>query len=144
MAAAVKPIEERRLMGIGLVLFGYFSFAVIDSCAKWMMLHGIPPMEVVFIRYLGQFVLVLALFLPQVGPVALVRTRRPLLELIRALCLLGSTIANFIAIIFIPMTITGSISFTTPLVVCALSIPLLGEHVGWRRWLAILVGFIIS
>ena len=141
MSAAVKPIEERRLVGIGLVLFGYFSFAVIDSCAKWMMLHGIPPMQVVFIRYLGQFVLVLALFLPQMSPRTLVRTRRPWLELTRALCLLGSTVANFIAIMFIPLTITGSISFTTPLVVCALSIPFLGEHVGWRRWVAIVVGF---
>ena len=49
--ADVKPIEERRLLGIGLVLFGYFCFSIIDSCAKWLMLHGLPPMEVVFVRY---------------------------------------------------------------------------------------------
>ncbi|MBK8085993.1 MAG: DMT family transporter [Devosia sp.] len=141
MAAAVKPIEDRRLLGIGLVLFGYLTFAIIDSCAKWMMQRGIPPMEVVFIRYFGQFVLVLALLAPQTGPVAMVRSRRIGLEIIRALCLLGSTVANFIAITYIPLTVTGSINFTAPLVVCALSVPLLGEHVGWRRWLAILVGF---
>lgn len=141
MASAIKPIEERRLLGIGLVLFGYFCFCVIDSCAKWLMLHGLPPMEVVFVRYLGQFVLVLALFLPREGK-ALVTTKKPWLEFWRAAALLGSTIFNFLAIVYIPLTVTGSIGFTMPLLVCALSIPLLGEAVGWRRWLAILVGFV--
>ena len=141
MAAAVKPVEERRLLGIGLVLFGYFCFCVIDSCAKWLMLHGLPPMEVVFVRYAGQFALVLALFAPRRG-IALMQTQRPWTEIIRGLCLLGSTICNFIAITYLPLTITGSISFTMPLILCALSIPLLGEKVGWRRWVAIVIGFI--
>jgi drug/metabolite transporter (DMT)-like permease len=140
MVAAVKPIEERRLLGIGLVLFGYFCFSVIDSCAKWLMLHGLPPMEVVFVRYAGQFLLIVALFAPRKGT-ALVQTRRPVLEGIRSLCLLGSTICNFIAMTYIPLTVTASISFTMPLLLCALSIPLLGEKVGWRRWLAIIAGF---
>ena len=140
--AAVRPLEDRRLFGIGLVLFGYFCFCVIDSCAKWMMLRGLPPMEVVFVRYLGQFILVLALFAPQRGPLALVETRAPWTEVIRGLCLLGSTICNFIAITYIPLTVTASIGFTMPLILCALSIPLLGEHVGWRRWVAILVGLV--
>lgn len=141
MAATIHPMEDRRLLGIGLVLLGYFCFSIIDSCAKWLMLHGLPPMEVVFVRYLGQFVLVLALFMPRQGVVAVVKTNRPLLELLRALCLLGSTICNFVAIVYIPLTVTASIGFTMPFVLCALSIPLLGEKVGWRRWMAILVGF---
>ena len=142
MAATVRPLEDRRLLGIGLVLFGYFCFCVIDSCAKWMMQRGMPPMEVVFVRYLGQFVLVLALLAPRRGIAALVATKRPWTEIVRGLCLLGSTICNFVAITYIPLTVTASISFTMPLILCALSIPLLGEQVGWRRWLAILVGFV--
>jgi len=43
---------------------------------------------------------------------------------------------------YLPLTVTGALLFTSPLMVCALSGPLLGEHVGWRRWLAIGVGFI--
>jgi drug/metabolite transporter (DMT)-like permease len=138
---AIKPIEERRLLGIGLVLAGFFCFSVIDSCAKWLMLQGMPTLEVVFVRYLGQFLLVLAIFAPREGR-ALVATRRPWIEFWRAMGLLGSTIFNFAAIVFIPLTVTASIGFTQPLVICALSIPLLGEKVGWRRWLAILVGFV--
>ena len=43
---------------------------------------------------------------------------------------------------YLPVTTTSSILNTTPLLVCVLSIPLLGEHVGWRRWAAIIVGFV--
>ncbi len=141
MSSHVRPIEERRLTGIAFVLIGYFFFTIIDSCAKWLSLSGLPTTEVVFLRYAGQLVLVTAIFLPSRG-VELVRTRSPWLEIARALCLLGSTISNFFAIRYLPLTVTASIAFTMPLILCALSIPILGEQVGWRRWLAILVGFI--
>ena len=141
MASALKPIEDRRLLGIGMMIAALFCYTVIDSFAKLLSASGLPTMEVVFIRYLGQFVLVIAIFLPREGK-ALVTTRNLKLEIARGLCLLGSTIFNFIAITFLPLTVTSAISFTMPLILCALSIPLLGETVGWRRWLAIGVGFV--
>ena len=69
-------------------------------------------------------------------------SRATKLELARAVAIFASTICNFLAVRFLPVTVTGSIQFTTPLIVCMLSIPLLGEQVGWRRWSAIAVGFI--
>jgi drug/metabolite transporter (DMT)-like permease len=60
---------------------------------------------------------------------------------LRGLALLASTILNFIAVRYLPLTVTSAISFTMPLLLCVLSIPILGETVGWRRWLAIMVGF---
>jgi drug/metabolite transporter (DMT)-like permease len=116
-------------------------FTIIDSCAKWLSQAGLPTTEVVFVRYAGQLLLAAALFLPAQGRGLLV-TRRPWLEIARGLCLLASTACNFAAIVFLPLTVTASIAFTTPLILCALSIPLLGETVGWRRWLAIVVGFL--
>lgn len=141
MASLVKPVEDRRLFAIGLMLSALFCYTVIDSCAKLMVQSGLPSMEVVFIRYAGQFILVLALFLPREKK-ALFATRNLRLEMGRGLFLLGSTICNFIAVVFLPLTITSAISFTMPLIICVLSIPLLGETVGWRRWLAIGVGFL--
>lgn len=141
MANLVKPIEDRRLLGITLMLSALFCYTVIDSCAKLMVQAGLPSMEVVFVRYAGQFILVLALFLPRERK-ALVATNNLKLEVGRGLFLLGSTICNFIAVVYLPLTITSAISFTMPLILCALSIPLLGETVGWRRWLAIGVGFL--
>ncbi len=142
MARAVRPLEDRRLLGIGLVLGGYLMFTVIDSCAKWLSQHsGLPTTEVVFVRYAGQLFLVSAIFLPTRGR-ELFTTRSPWLEIARGLCLMLSTVANFTAILFLPLTVTASIMFTMPLMICALSIPMLGETVGWRRWLAIVVGFV--
>ena len=137
----VKPIEERRLRGIVFILIGYFCFTVIDSCAKWLSMSGLPTTEVVFVRYAGQLLVVSAIFLPSRGT-ALLRTRAPWLEILRGLFLLGSTACNFLAITFLPLTVTSAINFTSPLILCALSIPLLGEQVGWRRWLAIFIGFL--
>jgi drug/metabolite transporter (DMT)-like permease len=142
MTVTVRPREDRRLLGIGLALMGYVSFTVIDSCAKWLTQHGgLPTLEVVFIRYAAQLLLVLALFVPSRG-IAIMQTQRLPLEIVRAVALLLSTVLNFFAIMFLPLTITASIMFTSPLILVALSIPLLGETVGWRRWLAILVGFV--
>ena len=141
MARAVRPLEDRRLLGILLLLGGYLSFTVIDTCAKWLSMAGMPTSEVVFVRYAGQLLLVSALFLPTRGP-ELLTTRSPWLEVARGVCLLLSTAANFTAILFLPLTVTAAISFTMPLMICALSIPMLGETVGWRRWLAIVVGFV--
>jgi drug/metabolite transporter (DMT)-like permease len=63
------------------------------------------------------------------------------LELLRGVCLLGTTGLNFLAMRYLPLTVTSALMFTSPLMVCALSGPLLGDSVGWRRWLAICVGF---
>lgn len=136
----VAPVEDRRMYAIGLMLVAFVTFTGIDTSAKWLTTHGLPPLQVVFIRYAGHLLLVAGLFLPLVGPTML-RTVNPRLEVGRALLLLLSTIGNFFAVKYMPLTMTSAIIFSGPLLVCALSVPLLGEHVGWRRWLAILIGF---
>ena len=74
MANDVRPIEDRRLLGIGLVILGYMMFAIIDTCAKWLSQAGLPTSEVVFVRYAGQLFIVSALLLPTRGR-QLVRAR---------------------------------------------------------------------
>ena len=138
--AGIAAVEDRRLAGISLMMGAYLAFTGIDSSAKWLVQAGIPAMEVVFVRYAVHLVLVVALALPVMGA-ELVRTARPGAEVLRGGFLLGSTIFNFLAVSYLPLTVTSAIAFATPLTVCLLSIPLLGERVGARRWAAILVGF---
>jgi drug/metabolite transporter (DMT)-like permease len=133
------PIEDRRLTGILCVLVALVLFTGIDSCAKWLVLSGMPPMVVVFTRYAVHALLVAAMFLP-LRRGSLLTTQRPGLEIVRALALLTSTVCNFIAVQYLPLTLTAAIFFTAPLWICVLSIPLLGEKVGIRRWAAIVVG----
>jgi hypothetical protein len=50
-AVTVLPVEDRTLEGIGLVLLALLAFTCLDTCAKWLVLHGVPAAEVVFVRY---------------------------------------------------------------------------------------------
>ena len=138
---SVLAVEDRRLTGIGLMLVAYLLFTAIDSSAKWLVLAGLPTMVVVFVRYLVPMVLVGTYLIVTEGRAAF-RTENPGLVALRALFLLASTIFNFTAVQYLPLTLTAAIFFTVPLWVCALSIPLLGEKVGPRRWAAIVIGFI--
>lgn len=135
-----SPIEDRRLAGIFLMLLAFLVFTGIDSCAKWLIQAGLPPLQVVFVRYAVHAVLICAVFLPREGA-GLFTSSHPKVELARSAALLGSTIFNFLALQYLPLTLTSAIFFTVPLWICALSVPLLGEAVGPRRWTAVVIGF---
>lgn len=137
----VAPIESRANLGIAIVLLSQLVLLVLDVSAKWLSVEGIPTSEIVFVRYGMHMVLLLLLFLPVTGR-NLFRTNNLKLEILRGACLLGTTGLNFLAMRYLPLTVTSAVMFTSPLIVCALSGPLLGESVGWRRWLAIGVGFV--
>jgi len=141
MSALTAPRRESLPLGIGLTLIAYAGFTMIDSSAKWLGQAGIPTMEIVFVRYAVHFFVISAVMLPTRG-LSLTRSGNLKLEIVRAGFLLASTLCNFVAVQFLPLTVTGAIAFTMPLMLCALSVPLLGETVGWRRWSAILVGFL--
>lgn len=141
MSTTVAPIEERRLLGIGLVLAAYLFFVCLDSSAKWLGLAGIPALQVMFVRYAVHLGLAAGINLPRKG-MDLLRTRNFKLEMLRAATLVGSTLCNFTAVRYLPLTVTGAIGFTVPLIVTALSVFFLHESVGWRRWTAIAVGFV--
>lgn len=140
MTSTTAPIEDRRNLGIAILVVAQLFFAVLDTSAKYMAVSGIPTFEIVFVRYGVHVALMLALFVPVQG-LALFRTGSWMLEIVRGLCLLAVTFTNFFAMQFLPLTVTGALLFTMPLMITMLSGPLLGETVGWRRWLAVLVGF---
>ena len=141
MSSPATGHQDRRVFAIGLVLITYVFFTICDTCAKWMALSGMPPTQVAFGRYALQFAFMAGLLLPRHGLSAF-RTSRPVLQVLRGMGLLGMTAFNFFAVLYLPLTVTSSIMFGMPLLITALSVPLLGEQVGWRRWMAIVVGFI--
>lgn len=135
----VAPVEDRTLRAIGLMLAALFAFTGIDTCAKWLVQHGLPPTEVAFVRYAAHLGIVAA-----IGAATMQRlwaTANPGALSLRAAALLGSTLLNFVAVSYLPLTMTAALMFSAPLWICLLSIPLLGEQVGWRRWIALMVGF---
>lgn len=140
MSNIVAPIESRANHAITLVLLSQVVLLVLDISAKWLSVEGMPTSEIVFVRYGMHLFLLLLLFLPVSGRNLFVSNNWRL-EILRGACLLVTTGLNFLAMRYLPLTVTSAIQFTAPLIICALSGPLLGDKVGWRRWLAILVGF---
>jgi drug/metabolite transporter (DMT)-like permease len=99
-----------------------------------------PVLEIVWARFTGHLIVMLAVFLPQYGR-RLIATRRPLVQIGRSALMLASNGVFVLAIGKVPLATASAIGFTSPLIVTALSVPLLREQVGWRRWSAVMVGF---
>lgn len=118
-----------------------FLFTMIDTSAKWLIQAGLPPWEVIFSRYAGAMLLTMAVYLPQ-GGLREYRSRRPGIQFTRSLALLLSTTFNFFALRYLPITLTIALFFVTPILTTLLSIPVLGERVGLRRFIAVVVGFV--
>lgn len=138
--STIRPREEKIGAGLILMAVAVFFFTCIDSSAKWLILSGLPALQVVFARYAGHLILALLLYVPREGFDA-VRTGNPFKQFLRSIFLLCSTIFNFLALQFLPITVTTTIMFAGPVVVTLLAIPMLGERVGVRRIFAVIVGF---
>lgn len=141
MPTIAAPREDRSGLGLLMMCLGVTFFTCIDTSAKWLILAGLPALQVVFCRYATHFLLSLVLYLPSEGMGAFRSVRWPV-QALRSLALLGSTMLNFLALSYLPLTVTTSIMFAGPIVVTLLSIPVLGEKVGIRRLLAVLSGFV--
>ncbi|MEL6239796.1 MAG: DMT family transporter [Pseudomonadota bacterium] len=142
MAIAARATEDRAALGILMTLGAYLFFSLIDTSVKWLVLAGLPAFQLAFMRYLPHFVISTALVLRQGGGWSAFATEHLGLVLFRGFLLASATIFNFITLKYLPLTVTGSIMFSAPIIVCALSWPLLGERVGPWRWFAIMLGFI--
>lgn len=128
------------LRGILCMLVGGCCFAIMDSLVKWVA-PRCPVMQIIFFRSLFAF-LPIGLAVAREGGVAALRTQRLGGHANRSLCGLLSLVCFVYAFGHMPLADAVGIGFSAPLFITALSVPMLGESVGMRRWCAVLVGFI--
>jgi drug/metabolite transporter (DMT)-like permease len=129
------------LSAILLVFAAGFIFSFLDASAKYLGSVGMSAQFVSWSRFAGH--VVLALFFLQAWRNSAVFTVRSLpKQVLRGVFLFGSTFFNFQALKSLQLAETVSIMFFGPMVITALAGPLLGEWAGWRRWLAVIVGFV--
>lgn len=135
-------MNEQLSKAIVFVLLAFFLFSSVDASAKWLTLAGFPIVQVVFLRY----VMHLFVSTQRAGLNRFSGYKLPSSELgpvlLRSLLLVSSTVCNFIALPHLPLTTLATITFSAPIFICLLSMPLLGERVGGWRWAAIVVGFV--
>jgi drug/metabolite transporter (DMT)-like permease len=138
-SADMALVHRQRLIGIGLMCLTVAFFACLDTTAKYLGTM-MDPLEVAWARYTSAFVLTLFVSNPVSQP-GLMRTKRPVLQVVRGSLLVMSTVLNFFALRWLQLDEALSIIFTYPFIVAIVSGPMLGEWLGWRRWTAIGVGF---
>lgn len=129
-----------RLRGIVWMVGANVAFTALDTLAK-VLGQSIDPLQIAWFRYASNLVLILLVLRAWRRPY-LFDTSKPLLQVLRGLCLLGSTAFNFVALLYLQLAEAAAINFAGPLFITALAGPLLGEKIGWRRWGAVGVGFL--
>ncbi|MCM2476391.1 DMT family transporter [Rhizobium sp. CG5] len=126
-------------------VFAVLTFAIF-ACQDAISKHLgalYPPVFVAMVRYWVFAVFSIMMAVRFGGGIrAVVRARRPWLQVLRGGVLALQVVCAITAFSTAGLVQTQAIMAVTPLLVAVLSVPVLGEHVGWRRWLAIGAGFV--
>jgi drug/metabolite transporter (DMT)-like permease len=141
MAVAAQALEDKPQLGILMMLGAWFLFSAVDVSAKWLALAGLPALQLAFMRYFGHFVLALGMIAKDGWSLDRFQTDHPWQVMSRALLLISATSSNFYALNFLSLTVVSAIMFSSPIIVCVLSITILKDRIGPWRWGAILLGF---
>ncbi|MDQ3202181.1 MAG: DMT family transporter [Pseudomonadota bacterium] len=131
---------NKPFKGILLIVVATFLFSSHDAFSKYLS-DFYPIVMVVWARYVVHTLLMAGIFLPQSG-LRVLRTKRPMLQLVRALCLLGTSLFFTTGLHYIPLAEATAVNFLAPVLVTALSVPLLQEHVTRGQWIAVMCGFV--
>jgi drug/metabolite transporter (DMT)-like permease len=130
---------DRPTLAIGLMCVYVGLIVYVNACGK-VMAETYHPFEVTLFRHATAFLFMLVLFAPRFGRSVLI-PRRPGIQITRGLCGIVSSMLYFTGLTQLSLATAAAISFTAPLIVAALSGPMLGERVGAHRWAAIAAGF---
>jgi drug/metabolite transporter (DMT)-like permease len=122
------------------MLMATVCFGCLDTLSKYLAAYY-PASSIVWIRYMLQTVALAVIFLPRMG-LRLVRTTAPVVQLLRGLMLVFSSVMFVVALNYMQIAEVASIVFLAPIIVAIAGGPLLGERVSPRTWLALAGGFI--
>jgi len=133
------PAARARGRGIVLVLLAAASFALAAAFAKAIG-SRVPVAEVILFRNLFALPALMPVILATGGMAALA-ARNPMSHVARTLFGMIGMVGAFYGYVHLPLATVTALGFTMPLFLTVLSVPLLGERVGWRRGVAVVVGF---
>ena len=112
----------------------------MDAIIKWLS-GGYPLHEIVLARTLVALILTVIMVHFE-GGLGLLNTKRSKLHVTRGVLVAIANMSFYLSLAVMPIAQATGLFFIAPLLITGLSGPMLGEHVGWRRWVAIGVGFI--
>mgnify|MGYP003630610285 CR=1 FL=1 len=136
------PTHQRSQTSTGIVMMcvGVACLCVNDALAKTLTTHY-SPFQIQFLRNL--IALPFAILIAwKMGGITALRSHRPIAHFARGGLWVGATFLFFTSITYMGLAEATALVFVAPLFITALSAMIFREHVGWKRWLAVLVGFI--
>ncbi len=137
----LSAADDGRLPAIGLMGSAILCFAVLDASAKYIVaVAALPVFQAIWIRFISHAVFSFVAFGPR-NVLGSLKSARPGLQMLRGILLFSTTGFSFAALRYLQLDQAVTIFFLSPFVVATLAGPILGEWVGWRRLLAILIGF---
>ncbi len=129
------------MQGVALMAAAMLMLPCMDAIAKYMANYaGMSPGQVTFYRFFFQILCTVPLIFTAAGA-AMLRPKRPWMNLLRGAIHGAASLLFFAAVKYMPLADVFAIYFVEPFILTAMSAVFLGERVGWRRWLAIMVGF---
>lgn len=134
------PRAPGILLPIAMAALSGICFSFTDMMSK-MLAADLPALEVAWGRAMASGLLA-AVLLGRAGLIGLHRTPRLLLQLLRGLISAVTPVLAVWSLGLLPMSLFTAIIFMSPVVMTVLSVPILGERVGPRRWAAVVVGFV--
>ncbi|WP_313666165.1 DMT family transporter [Shinella sp.] len=140
-AGSVGQSGANTMQGVALMAIAMLLLPCMDAIAKYMAnFAGMSPGQVTFYRFFFQLVCTVPLIFTAAGAATL-HPKRPWLNLLRGAIHGAASLLFFAAVKYMPLADVFAIYFVEPFILTAMSAAFLGDKVGWRRWLAIIVGF---
>jgi drug/metabolite transporter (DMT)-like permease len=126
-------------LGAALTALAMLLFALMDAMSKFLV-RDYPVREALLFRYVIFTVFALLTAWPR-GIRSVARSANPWLQAVRSLLAVIEGAVFVVALQYLPLADTHAVAASSPLMVVALSAPLLGERIGLHRWLSVLAAF---
>ncbi|MGO4839380.1 DMT family transporter, partial [Rhizobiaceae sp. 2RAB30] len=133
-----KPTSKETTRAIIFMLAGFFCYSTSDMLAK-VLSQSVNPLQIAWLRQLGLLSGVIVM-LAWKGP-HILRSRFPFLQLCRGLTVVVAATSFLFAIAYVPLADATAVSFVAPFIVIVLAGLFLGEAIGLKRWIVVMLGF---
>jgi drug/metabolite transporter (DMT)-like permease len=142
MAPAPAQTHTAPVQAFAYYTLGVLSFAVVDAATRALRVdYDLGTWQITFLIRIVPLLVALAVTAQATGSPLRIHTRFFRMHMIRGALVLFTTLTFFAALKYLPLADCIVIAFAAPILMTALSGPMLKEKVGWRRWLAVIVGF---
>lgn len=135
------PTSKAIIRAMLYMALGVFGFCILDALTK-RLTEDYGTWQIIFLSRCVTTVAILGLVMRSHGSLMPMRSRFIKTHLMRSILVIATTWTFFECLRYIDLADAIAIAFAAPLFITAMSGPILGEKVGWRRWSAVIVGFV--